>query len=372
MARVGVIAFLLVAVAAAGILAGCGDRIGPPAPYELRTGAGAPALNATPPVPHPDRITVVGGETLYGVSRRYGVPLRAIIDANNLRPPFLLLAGTSLVLPQVATHVVRPGDTLTSVARDNGVDVSTLARTNHLAPPYVIRTGEALILPAPVATAQAGAGPAPPPVAAAPVATVAMAPLTAPPPRVAVVPFAPPPPLAARPGKAARPTVAATPAPAPLPVPTPMPPAKPAEATAPPPPLKVSDQGFIWPVHGRIVAAYGAGPQGTHNDGIDIAAREGTPVLAADSGEVAYAGNELRGYGNLILIKHPNGFITAYAHNETLLVQRGEHVRRGQIIARVGATGAVSQPQLHFEIRRGVRALDPDAYLPAQTAAARP
>ena len=139
-----------------------------------------------------------------------------------------------------------------------------------------------------------------------------------------------------------------------------------------PPSLAVSDHGFIWPVHGRIVAAFGTGPQGTHNDGIDIAAREGTPVLAADSGEVAYAGNELRGYGNLILIKHPNGFITAYAHNQTLLVRRGEHVRRGQVIARVGATGTVNQPQLHFEIRLGARPLDPDTYLPAQTANARP
>jgi murein DD-endopeptidase MepM/ murein hydrolase activator NlpD len=149
--------------------------------------------------------------------------------------------------------------------------------------------------------------------------------------------------------------------------------AKPDAAIAALPPLApmaLPGKGFVWPVRGRIVTAYGTTPQGTQNDGINIAAPAGTPVLAADAGEVAYAGNELRGYGNLILIKHPNGYITAYGHNATLLVKRGQHVARGQPIAKVGATGAVSEPQLHFEIRRGSRVLDPDEYLPAQTATA--
>jgi murein DD-endopeptidase MepM/ murein hydrolase activator NlpD len=136
------------------------------------------------------------------------------------------------------------------------------------------------------------------------------------------------------------------------------------------PPMALPGKGFVWPVRGRIVTGFGPTPQGTQNDGINIAAPAGTPVLAADAGEVAYAGNELRGYGNLILIKHPTGFITAYGHNQVLLVKRGQHVVRGQPIARIGATGAVSEPQLHFEIRRGTRVLDPDEYLPAQTATA--
>ena len=108
---------------------------------------------------------------------------------------------------------------------------------------------------------------------------------------------------------------------------------------------------------------YGPTPAGTQNDGINIKAAEGTPVLSADAGTVAYAGNELRGYGNLILIKHADGWMTAYAHNSKLLVTRGQKVQRGQVIARVGATGAVSEPQLHFEVRRGSRALDPMDYL---------
>jgi murein DD-endopeptidase MepM/ murein hydrolase activator NlpD len=123
-------------------------------------------------------------------------------------------------------------------------------------------------------------------------------------------------------------------------------------------------------VPGRPLASYGTGAGGTHNDGINIAAPAGTPVLAADAGVVAYAGNELRGYGNLLLVKHAGGWMTAYAHNFALLVKRGDRVKRGQEIARVGATGAVGEPQLHFEIRQGTRALDPGDHLPPPAATA--
>ena len=117
------------------------------------------------------------------------------------------------------------------------------------------------------------------------------------------------------------------------------------------------------------MSSYGALPGGAQNDGINIAAAEGTPVLAADDGEVAYAGNELRGFGNLVLVKHANGWMSAYAHNEKLLVKRQDKVKRGQAIARVGSTGAVGEPQLHFELRKGTRALDPTEYLPRLSAA---
>jgi murein DD-endopeptidase MepM/ murein hydrolase activator NlpD len=116
-------------------------------------------------------------------------------------------------------------------------------------------------------------------------------------------------------------------------------------------------------VQGQVVGRYGPVAGGTQNDGLNIKAAEGTPVLAADSGTVAYVGNELRGYGNLILIKHADGWMTAYAHNAQILVTRGQKVQRGQVVARVGATGAVTEPQLHFEVRRGSRALDPMDYL---------
>jgi murein DD-endopeptidase MepM/ murein hydrolase activator NlpD len=119
-----------------------------------------------------------------------------------------------------------------------------------------------------------------------------------------------------------------------------------------------------------VLASYGLRPDGTHNDGINIGAPRGAAVEAADAGVVAYTGNELRGYGNLILIKHANGWISAYAHCDQLLVKRGDKVTRGQLIARVGATGNVSEPQLHFELRRGHEPVDPREFLaPLPTAA---
>ena len=127
---------------------------------------------------------------------------------------------------------------------------------------------------------------------------------------------------------------------------------------------------FQGPVRGHVLTGYGSGRDGTHNDGINIAAPRGAAVEAADAGVVAYTGNELRGYGNLILVKHPNGWISAYAHCDLILVKRGDKVARGQIIARVGSTGNVAEPQLHFELRRGNRAVDPREVLSPLPAAA--
>ena len=116
---------------------------------------------------------------------------------------------------------------------------------------------------------------------------------------------------------------------------------------------------FRWPARGRIIQGFKAGG----NDGINIAVPEGTSVKAAESGVVAYAGSELKGYGNLILIRHPNGFVSAYANNGELDVKRGESVKRGQIIAKSGQSGNVSSPQLHFELRKGSTPVDPTSFL---------
>ncbi len=125
----------------------------------------------------------------------------------------------------------------------------------------------------------------------------------------------------------------------------------------------VSDDGrtpeFRWPASGRILQAFS-----THGDGINIALPEGTPIKAAEEGYVAFAGSELKGYGNLVMIRHPNGFVTAYAHNSELVVIRGDVVKRGQMIAKSGMTGAVDAPQLHFELRKGSMPVDPTLYLP--------
>jgi murein DD-endopeptidase MepM/ murein hydrolase activator NlpD len=121
--------------------------------------------------------------------------------------------------------------------------------------------------------------------------------------------------------------------------------------------------GFRWPAHGRVIAGFGPKPNGQQNDGINLALPEGTPVKASEDGVVAYAGNELKGYGNLVLIRHNNGYVTAYAHASELLVKRNDQVKRGQVIARSGQTGSVTSPQLHFEIRKGSAPVDPTPFL---------
>jgi murein DD-endopeptidase MepM/ murein hydrolase activator NlpD len=140
---------------------------------------------------------------------------------------------------------------------------------------------------------------------------------------------------------------------------------KPSDATAP-----VIESGqrlsadvgngeFCSPVSGRIIEGYGDTGNGQRNDGINIAAAVGTPIRAAADGTVSYAGNELKGYGNLILIKHGDGYVTAYAHANSIGVARGQHVAKGDVIGTVGQTGDVNQPQLHFEVRQGAKPVDP-------------
>ena len=118
-----------------------------------------------------------------------------------------------------------------------------------------------------------------------------------------------------------------------------------------------------WPASGRIIAGFGGRPDGTHNDGVNVAAPLGTDVHAAESGVVAYAGDELKGYGNLVLIRHDNGWVTAYAHADEIMVKRGDRIKRGQVIAKAGRTGQVDQPQVHFELRQGQKPVDPTPFM---------
>jgi murein DD-endopeptidase MepM/ murein hydrolase activator NlpD len=273
--------------------------------------------------------------------------------------------------------VVQPGQSLSMIARDHHLSWPAIAAANHLSPPYRIQPGQRLVLPA------SGFYAAAPPAPAAPVAVAALPHPLAPPPErprpLAALPERPKP-LAPRPTRvialdSPQAPHAAAPRPEgsfarPIPLDNPLaagrekPAAPPQEAAAP------GGGDFMWPVRGAIVEGFGAGPNGTRNEGINIAAPRGAPVRAADAGVVAYVGNELRGYGNLILIKHPQGWISAYAHCGTVLVKRGEKVRRGQVIARIGATGDVKEPQLHFELRHGKKAVDPRPLLGAPARAA--
>jgi len=312
------------------------------------------------------------GDTLSVLARRYEVPARALIEANNLEPPYALSAGRRLVLPQVQAHRVEPGETLTSIARRHGVEASALAAANRLAPPFTVRTGTLLIVPPRVEPVVAAAAPpAPDPAASPPPAPPVPSAKPAPPPFAASAARERPS-VAALPGPAASEPPATALAAAPPPAAAAPPDAEAQHALAPPPshppapesaPAPPSGKGFIWPVKGRLLSGYGPGANGTHNDGVNLAAPRGTPIRAAEEGVVAYAGNELRGFGNLVLVKHPGGWITAYAHCDSVAVKKGEKVRRGEVIAKVGETGTVTEPQLHFELRRGTRALDPMDYL---------
>ena len=287
--------------------------------------------------------------------------------------------------PPPAQIIVRSGQTLSGIAHAYHVPMSVVADANHLSPPYRILVGQALIIP--------GSG-EPPPYGPAVAMTEPMPPAAALPTPPIIAP--PPPPVSLGPPQAEGPPTALTPPGVVQPPPTsetaasetlsppaghtPPPtasaareaPAAPSQTASaePPPSPRTSGGTFLWPVRGHLLEGYGAGPAGTHNDGINIAAPRGAAVQATDGGVVAYAGNELRGYGNLVLIKHSNGWISAYAHCDLILVKTGQKVARGQVIARVGSTGNVSEPQLHFELRRGKKPVDPREYLaPLPTAA---
>jgi len=331
------------------------------------------------------------GDTVYGVAQRFGVPVRTLIQDNGLKPPYRLEAGQPLHVPVRQEHIVQPGDTLFSIAQIYGVDQSSLARANDLAPPYAVKPGQHLTLPGRVdangpalaestpsapATPMAPAGSLSveqlPPPSAKPGTSTDIKPTTALPgvkPSTTSPAVAPPPPAAVQPVPAPQgnpPSVAQPPQTATTPEPPPQ------TATAVPEPAPRSNSPFLWPVRGKIISGFGVKPGGLHNDGINIEAAAGSSVMAAENGVVAYAGNELRGFGNLLLIRHADGWVTAYAHNDKLLVKRGDHVKRGQVIAQVGSTGNVTSPQLHFELRKGTEPVDPLKYLGASGTGATP
>lgn len=315
------------------------------------------------------KIIVGTSDTLEILAHRYHVTPAAILAANGYKGPRALAPGQQIIIPHpgavasaapapaavsaappmlaprpaavaaapaaTGVHFVNHGETLASIARQNHISVAELARANNLNSASPLKLGARLTVPGKSVAAAAPAAPA---------ATVPQA--------VAAVPApAPTKVAAAGPVQSAR-LAQANPAPdekeeAP---------AKPAETTSALP-------TFRWPARGKVIAAYGAKTNGKSNDGINIAVPEGTPVKAAEDGTVAYAGNELKGYGNLVLVRHANGYVTAYAHASELLVKRGDTIKRGQVIAKSGQSGEVGSPQLHFEIRKGPQPVDPLQFL---------
>lgn len=289
-----------------GLLAGCGS---------LSNGGGNFVSYVETPNERSTHV-VRRGDTVYRISKKYGIPIRNIIRDNQLSPPYRLQIGDQIRITRFvgrASHIVRKGDTLYSISRQTNVSVSSLARLNNIKAPYRIGVGQKLRLPKnrQVASYQ----------------------------------------YSKTKGSWKKPKNSR--------------PKKVPELKAPP---RTSSR-FLWPVRGKVISRFGKKGGGLYNDGLNIAAAAGSPVRAAENGVVAYGGSELAGFGNLILIKHSGGYVTAYAHNSVLLVKRGQKVRRGEIIAKVGSTGAVARPQLHFEIRKGRRSVNPLRHLVRRTAA---
>jgi murein DD-endopeptidase MepM/ murein hydrolase activator NlpD len=292
----------------------------------------APVLNksatyaVSKPIPRliPARVIVQAGQTVYSIARHYNLEPRDLISANYLLPPYTVKPGRILTLPQPSTYYVKNGDTIFLIARDHNVDMSALIRTNRLKKPYTIYVGQKLQMPGrqgatSVQVAQNKTG-------------------------------------NKQTFKLKKPTVDTM-------IPAKNKPATKRIVDAAPP--RRSGGRFVWPVKGRLLSRFGPKKGGLYNDGINISAKRGEPMLAAENGVVAYAGNELRGFGNLLLIRHSGGWMTAYAHADKLVVKRGQRVNKGQIIGHAGTSGSVKKPQVHFEIRKGNNAVNPLKYLTA-------
>ena len=333
----------------------------PPARPIETTGSVPHSVAAVHPA-HGTTIIVGTSDTLEIIARRYNVTPAAILQANGYKGPRVLSPGQQLIIPRPgaavvaaapvmsapvskpvvtavaapSVHVVNHGDTLMSIARRNHISAGELARANGLDSSAKLKIGMKLNVPvkasaavAPVAqpvVAQAAPVSAPPATKLAAITTDSQQKA-----RLAQTTNVEEAPAAETPTKAAEATGA---------LPT-----------------------FRWPVRGKVITGYGAKTNGKSNDGINLAVPEGTPVKAAEDGVVAYSGNELKGYGNLVLVRHSNGYVTAYAHASELLVKRGDTIKRGQIIAKSGQSGEVGSPQLHFEIRKGSNPVDPLQFL---------
>jgi len=310
-----------------------------------------PATNGT--------ITVKSGQTMYSLAKANGLSVPQLASANNISYPYSVNVGQRLKVPGVATpnspapsfapqqpayraanapapsnknfasggnHTVKSGETLFSLGRTYNQNPYAIARHNQLQAPYGLNVGQVVAIPGSENGARVASAPKQVPFQQKPVRIIS----------------------------------------------------KKADRIQPQPVMPVQQSAslsdnanstFRWPVKGRVISSYGKKPGGLRNEGINIAVPEGTSVRSAESGVVAYAGNELKGYGNLVLVRHKNGWVTAYAHNKELFVKRGDTVKRGTVIAKAGQTGSVNTPQLHFEVRKGASAVNPMKYLTSKTAA---
>jgi murein DD-endopeptidase MepM/ murein hydrolase activator NlpD len=346
----------------------------------------------------PLKQVVVGSEdTVYQIAYNYGISTHALIAANNLHQPYVLTEGQVLVIPSPNEHIVGKGENLQTIAESHGVKVDVLAQENNT---QFVKPGDRLTIP-PRDTESLAEALKPPveeiktsSLEPLPLVGVASSPISLKPQETskASAPHSPlPNDLAEELAREKRIKSADTS----LPVMGNLAERKPGAPHNPPllasqedkseekKPKKevklekkkletkeennkakktkeeekeIKDPLFMWPVEGKVIGKFGAGGK---NDGINIKVPEGTSVKAAADGDVMYAGNELKGFGHLLLLKHSDGWMTAYAHNSELLVKKGAFVKQGQAIAKSGKTGDVKEAQLHFELRKGKQPVDP-------------
>ncbi|MBX9621886.1 MAG: peptidoglycan DD-metalloendopeptidase family protein [Alphaproteobacteria bacterium] len=367
----------------------------------------------------PEKKIVTGpDDTVYGIAYNNGIPTRSLIAANNLKPPYTLKAGQVLIVPLPNQHIAGQGETVESIAEIYAINVDVLAHENNITTPSYIAPGTVLSIPARNTETLATAlkvpeeintsSLAPLPLVKSEAGPSSLDPLSAAKDTASNValPDDLAQELAAEKGATAA-SAASTPAPlmnnlaekkekgaaaASKKKEENEKPSKEAMKEKPQKEEKISkkeaakeekvvskkeepkeekkaaknednteaaskDVAFAWPVQGEILKKFAAGGK---NDGINIKVAKGTPVKAAAAGTVMYAGNELKGFGNLLLLKHQDGWVTAYAHNSELLVKKGDNVKQGQEIAKSGTPeGDAEQPQLHFEIRKVKQPIDP-------------
>ncbi|WCT74217.1 M23 family metallopeptidase [Sphingomonas naphthae] len=270
---------------------------------------------------------VVAGDNLGRIAEKTGAGLEAIAGANGIAPPYPVRIGQRLNIPGGRYHRIQRGQSGIAIARAYGVSWSRIVELNQLEPPYVLREGGRLLIPGKTEVAAMSME------QRASAFQINIDDIVT----------------------GGEPAETAQKAPV-RPAPTPR--------TVPPPTTPVAEPAsfagrFLWPLKGAILRPFGTTGDGRRNDGINIAARKGDPVMAAADGTVAYAGEGIAIFGGLVLLRHGDGWITAYGNCDSLLVARGQAVKKGQIIARAGDTGQVSEPQLHFEIRQGRKPVNP-------------
>lgn len=282
--------------------------------------------------------TVQPGDSLRSISAKTGAGSEAIARANDIPPPFVIRVGQKLIIPGGRYHLVREGETGIAIAIAYGVDWSRIIAVNELEEPYILRTGQRLLIPD---TPAPGGRPETIEERAArfhldlgvdDIVTGGQ-------------------PAIAERAKPAKPTASS------------------ARVLAPTTPVEAPTRlkgGFQWPLRGNVVKRFGPGASGERNDGIKIAAPLDTPVLAAADGVVAYVGADIPALGGLVILRHGDGWTTVYGHAGQLLVQRGQAVKKGQMIALSGNSGFADRPELHFEIRQGRTPVDPLPRLPAR------